>query len=223
MPQKRRGTAATLTIAALALVFLASTFNPAVRRNLVPKNFGVVEDGRVYRAGQLTPAAMRTVHERYAFKTIIDLGSHERDSRGDRLNQRMADSLGIVRYRFDGLDGYARGNPNAYVEALRLMTDPANQPVLVHCGAGSERTSCVVLLYNNITHGTSLEDGLQGARDFKHRPHRNPHLREVVEKWGLAIIEAYRSGGPVSGAPPMPEPASVAGNPNTPISAAPAK
>ena len=109
------------------------------------------------------------------------------------------------------LEGDATGNPNYYAQALRLMMDPAKQPVLVHCGAGSERTGCVVILYNNLVHGTPLDEGLKGAEDYKHNPRRNPHLARVVEKWAQPILQAYRQGGPVAGAEPLPEPVAAAG------------
>jgi tyrosine-protein phosphatase SIW14 len=192
----------------MAVLALALTFKPAIRANVFPKNFGIVDEGRVYRAGQMSPASFQTILERHQIRTIIDFGSYERGSRGERRNQRIADTLGITRYRYD-LDGYARGNPNAYAQALRMMTDPAFQPVLIHCGAGSERTSCAVILYNNLTRGTAFEEGLERAQDFKHRPHRNPHLREVVERYGQLIVESYRNGAPVPGVEPLPEPLPV--------------
>jgi tyrosine-protein phosphatase SIW14 len=201
----RRGSTTALIVVLLSALGMGLTFKPAVRENVIPKNFGVVEEGRVYRAGQVSPAAMRRLHERFGFRTVIDLGSFERESRGERRNQRIAESLGVTRYRFD-LIGDATGNPNAYVQALRIMTDPANQPVLVHCGAGSERTGCAVLLFENLMHGVSLEEGLKGAERFKHRPHRNPRLREVVEQYGVAIIESYRNGMPIAGVDPLPDP-----------------
>lgn len=206
----RPGSAATLLIALLAIAALAANFKPAVRYNVFPRNFGVVEEGKVYRSGQMSPAQFRAVHERHGFRTLVDLGSHERGTRGDRRNQRIADSLGLPRYRFD-LIGDATGNPNEYVQVLRLMTDPERQPVLVYCGAGSERTSCAVILYDHIKHGTSFEEGLAGAEDFKHQPHRSPRLREVVETYGAAIIEAYRTGTALSGYefPPEPEPVTL--------------
>jgi tyrosine-protein phosphatase SIW14 len=200
----RSGAASTLVLAILAVLAVALTFKPAIRANVFPKNFGIVDEGRVYRAGQMSPAAFQSVLEQYQIRTIIDFGAFERDSRGERRNQRIADTMGIPRYRYD-LDGYARGNPNSYAQALRMMTDPAFQPVLIHCGAGSERTGCAVILYNNLTRGVSFEEGLERAQDYKHRPHRNPHLREVVERYGQLILESYRTGESIPGVDPLPE------------------
>jgi hypothetical protein len=203
-PRPRSGWVRPLAIiiAVLGAVWL---WDAGIKGNLVPKNFGVVDEGRVYRSGQLTPAAMRSIKEKYKIKTVVDLGSYEPGTRGDRRNQRVADALGITRYVLD-LEGDSTGNPNYYLQALRIISDPANQPALVHCGAGSERTGCVALLYDNLQKGVPLEDGLKGAREFRHNPRRNPHLAETVTRWAGPIIGAYRSGGPVDGAEPLPEP-----------------
>jgi protein-tyrosine phosphatase family protein len=207
-----RGSARRVFIVIAAVLAAVWFWNAAIKGNLSPKNFGVVDEGRVYRAGQLSPSAMRMVRDKHHIKTVIDLGSYEPGARGERRNQQVADALGMTRFVFD-LEGDATGNPNYYVQALRIMNDPARQPVLVHCGAGSERTGCVAILYNNEKHGTPLNEGLRGAREFRHDPRRNPHLEETVNAWAGPILKAYREGGTIPGTEPLPEPepAGVAG------------
>ena len=208
MSRPRRSRWLPLLPAVAAVTSLGLAVKPALIDNVAPHNFGVVEEGKVYRAGQLTPAAFDALHRKYRFKTIVDLGSYEPNSVGDRRNQRLADALGLARFRFD-LAGDATGNPNWYVYALRLMADPQRQPVLVHCGAGSERTGCVVILYNKLVHGATIEDGLKASRDFGHDERRNPRLAEVLAAHGDAILNAVCDGPAtlVSGVPPIPPPA----------------
>jgi protein tyrosine phosphatase (PTP) superfamily phosphohydrolase (DUF442 family) len=195
--------AGPLAAAIIAIVAVVAASGP----DLKPKNFGTVDPGRVYRSGQLTPAAMRQLHDRYGIRTVIDLGSYEPDERGERRNQQVADALGIERLVFD-LEGDGTGNPNAYVQAIQIMSDPARQPVLVHCGAGSERTSIACMLYMNLARGTPLEEGFKQAHAHRHRDHRNPRLREVVERWSDRIIRAVREGTQIDdpAAPPLPPP-----------------
>ena len=171
-------------------------YSGVVRDNLSPRNFGVVDEGRVYRSAQLTPAALRQVCDRYKIKTVIDLGSYwdggsVADARGEKRNQRVAESLRVTRYVMP-LEGDGTGNLNVYVHALRILSDPAAQPVLVHCGAGSERTGVAVALYQNLAHGVSFEDGLKDAAAFHHNPRRNPHVEEVIHGYGAAIVKAAR-------------------------------
>jgi protein tyrosine/serine phosphatase len=197
--------AAVLVLGALGAVFYVEAVHP----NLFPKNFGVVDEGKVYRAGQLTPAAFRSVVEDHGIKTVIDLGSALNDEgtaddeEVERLNQRVAEAGGVTRYRMSLL-GDATGNPNYYVQALRIMADPAAQPVLVHCGAGSERTGAAAILYQNMVQGVPIEDGYARAGEFRHRSEKNPHLKEVLEKYGAAIVSAARGGGWVPGEDPLP-------------------
>ncbi len=180
----------------------------AVRDHVIPKRFGEVAAGKVYRSGKLTPAALKGVAEEHGIRTIVDLGAYELGSAEDRRAQRTAEALGLTRYRLD-LIGDATGNPNYYVQALELMTDPARQPVLVHCGAGTERTGCAVLLYRHIVEGEPIgrpyeDEEFKEAVRAGHSPRRNPHLREVVEQWADDIARAFREKGQIDGAPPLP-------------------
>lgn len=55
-------------------------------------------------------------------------------------------------------------------EFLAVATDPANQPVLLHCKRGADRTGCFVAAYRMIVEGWSTEDAIQemteGPFDF---------------------------------------------------------
>lgn len=173
-----------------------------VRPNLFPKNFGVVTEGVLYRSGKLTPAATEKVVHAHGIRTIVDLGAFEPGTRGERLAQRTADALGVVRVRLD-LEGDATGNPNYYAQALRIMTDPERQPVLVQCGAGSERTGCAIAMYRHLVEGVPMDDAYAETLRYKHNPRRNPRLREVFDAWTEPVGRALREGGQVPGAKPL--------------------
>jgi hypothetical protein len=189
-----------IVIVALLVAGGAWFWSSAVRRNVFPKNFGVVDEGRVYRSGQMTPASMSRIIERHKIKTIIDLGSYWdgpslSHPKGERRNQQVAMSMnGVTRYVMP-LYGDSTGNPNWYIHAVRIMNDPDQQPVLVHCGAGSERTSLATILYRQINDGISDEEGIAEATNFKHSPRRNPHLTEMLKEFGPAIRDRIRNGG----------------------------
>ena len=164
-----------------------------IEPQVIPKRFGVVTPGTIYRSGKLTPATMGAVVRDHEIKTIVDLGAWVHDPRGERLEAQTAQTLGVERHVFDLL-GDSTGDPNDYVEALRLMTDPASQPVLVHCGAGTERTGVVVYLYRTIVEGVDKDEALAEARRAGHDPRRNPRLKQTLERWEAQIAQAYRDG-----------------------------
>ncbi len=203
---RRRFTILLVVFAAAAIAGRVYILN--IKPNLFPKRFGVVEEAKVYRSGQLSVAALDSIHEKYGIRTIIDLGSTiHGDPAGERRNQRAADALGIKRYVFH-LQGDSTGNPNEYIQALRLAADPANQPVLVHCGAGTERTGLLCLLYKNEFQHVPLEEGFKEAQAYGHNPSRTPQMHEMMEKYAAPILEHFRRGGQISegAVKPLPDP-----------------
>lgn len=161
--------------------------------HVVPKNFGVVAPGKVYRSGELTTAALADVIEDHGIRTIIDFGAWDEGSQRDRLEARTAETLGVERHVFR-LYGDGTGDPTMYLHALRIMNDPAKQPVLVHCGAGAERTGCAVVLYRHIVQGIDVDRAYEEARSFEHDPARNPKLRPVIDHIVGPVREAYEQG-----------------------------
>ncbi len=156
-----------------------------------PKRWGVVEEGAIYRSGEPLPRAMRRAVKETGVKTIIDLGAHTQGTEEESVAQQSAEELGVTRYRF-GLIGDATGDPNDYVVALKLMNDPANQPVWVHCAAGSERTGMLVALHRVIVDGWDADEAYAETHQYDHSD--NPYLREMLDRWLPQIERAYRTG-----------------------------
>ena len=177
-------------------------FFQGVGPNINPKRFGVVEPGAIYRSGMLTPEATRRVVEKYGIRTIIDLGAHERGSRGETRANRTAASLGVTRYRLD-LFGGGTGNANCYLYALRLAWDPANQPVLIHCGAGTERTGALVALHRIVEEDWTREEAMAEAIEAGHRPKRNPQFSPTLDTVIPAVGRAIDAGDWVTGSEPL--------------------
>ena len=183
-------------VATLIVVLAVLFYRDHARRDLFPKRFHEVVPGQIYRSGELTPAAFRKVVHAHDIRTIVDLGAWEPGSPGDALARAVADELGVDRVVYD-LEGDATGDPNAYAETLRILTDPARQPVLVHCGAGTERTGCAIYLYRTIVQDIPEDEAYREAVRVGHRDSRNPHLREVIDTWARPVEDAFERGGRV--------------------------
>lgn len=184
--------------------------------NLVPKNFGVVEEGRLYRSGELTTAALRSVIEEHGIRTVIDFGAHDHDPEAERREQAVTDLLGVKRHVLY-LHGDGRGDPNRYLEALRIMSDPEQGPVLVHCAAGAQRTGCAVALYRSLVQGWDDDRALGEAGEYRHDPEDNPKMPEMYRTWRDEIERAFERGGaveytlPPGAVPAGPRPSDPAG------------
>lgn len=157
-----------------------------------PKRWGVVAEGKIYRSGEPTLRATRRVVERKGIRTIIDLGAHTPGTWEEESAAALAEELGVTRYRF-GLIGDATGDPNDYVLALRIMNDPAHQPVWVHCAAGSERTGCLVALHRVINEDWEPDAAYAETHEYDHGD--NPYLKPMFDKWLPSVRTAYQQGG----------------------------
>lgn len=179
-----------VVVGALLGLGLAVWFwDAAIKYQVTPKNFGVVVPGEIYRSGELVPSTTREVVGAHAIRTIVDLGAHEPGTSEERLAQRTAEALGVERFVFD-LEGDATGEPEEYLKALRIMSDPARAPVLVHCAAGSERTGACVAFYRMIYEDVPMDEAFAETREHRHNPGRNPLLRETIERWAEPLRRA---------------------------------
>ncbi|MFG0241152.1 MAG: tyrosine-protein phosphatase [Phycisphaerales bacterium JB054] len=199
-PDRAPGGLVRLIVIALVVTLAAVGYRNLVHPNIFPKRFGVVVPGSIYRSGKLTTAALTKVVRENDIKTVVDLGAWveptEANRRANAREQAASEALGVERHVFQ-LTGDARGDPKQYAEALKIVLDPANQPVLVHCGAGTERTGCLVAMYRMYHDGLSLDEAYAEAEKAGHSGGRNPHLREVLETWSGPVLESVRTGEPI--------------------------
>jgi protein tyrosine/serine phosphatase len=107
------------------------------------KNFGCVNEN-FYRGAQPKPQDYSDLAS-MGVKTVIDL-----QKEGDGEEQAMVEKQGMKFYRIGMSD---KSQPGAeQVEAfLKIVNDPANQPIFVHCAGGRHRTGAMSAIYR-ITH-----------------------------------------------------------------------
>lgn len=171
----------------------AVLWHKVVRHYVVARNFGVVEEGRIYRSGRIKPVIIERLHRKHGLRTIVDLGAYHDGSPQEQAEQEVAERLGITRHRFQ-LSGDGTGDPNSYLAAVSLMADPANHPLLLHCSAGSERTGTTVILYRHLVQGTPIRDAVPEALEHEHDPGDNWRLLAYMADNLEVMREAYRSG-----------------------------
>lgn len=114
------------------------------------RNFRVAEAGVLYRCGQLPiPTLERVVAER-GIRTVISFRDGE--SAIDREEEAWVQARGLKFVRIPHRPWLpdASGQIPAEIglaEFRRVMDDPANYPVLVHCFAGIHRTGAACAIY----------------------------------------------------------------------------
>jgi len=158
-----------VAIITLFAIIGALLWHQWIKPEFLPRNFGVVQDGAIYRSAQHSPRVLRQLCTEYHIKTILDLGGAAGFDSKTQAQRDVAAELGIERVEFL-LPSDGTGDPEKYVRALQLMRDPQRQPVLVHCGAGAQRTSTAVILYRTVIQGMSVTEAYPESFSYKHKP-----------------------------------------------------
>jgi protein tyrosine/serine phosphatase len=134
-------------------------------------NFGVVEEGRLFRSGLPDDRFIHFLKKNYKINQMISLC-------GECLpNDETAKELGIELHTF-GWSPSAAPDSKDIGRVFSLMRD-TNHIVLVFCGAGSDRTGYAVARYRILQQNWPLGKALTEMGKFWHK--RNV-LDELLEK-----------------------------------------
>jgi len=131
------------------------------------RNFRVVEEGKLYRSGQLSPAALEQTIEEYGIRTVISLrfAAKGEEAPPDLWEEALCQNHGVryVRIRPQTWAADADGQIPAdqpVSEFLTVMKDNAVYPALIHCYAGMHRTGSYCALYRMEYQGWSNADAM---------------------------------------------------------------
>jgi protein tyrosine phosphatase (PTP) superfamily phosphohydrolase (DUF442 family) len=150
-----------------------------------PKRFGVVEAGRLYRCGDITPHQLECVTRKYGVRTVLSLLNP--DVPESVAEREAAERLG-VRWVNVALPGNGASTPAEREQIRAVLFDPEAWPILVHCAAGTNRTGLAVGMYRLHRQGWTLEQVLREMREygFEDLP-RHQSLREALgSEWRAA-------------------------------------
>ena len=118
-----------------------------------------VEKGRLYLSRLPDKTELGAFHERYRFRTIINLrgersgsGWYEREVAFARENQ--------VRFHSIGLSRFHGPTPEQLVKLFSVFDDESAYPILAHCWSGRDRSGVVGALYRIRQQGWEPETAL---------------------------------------------------------------
>ena len=162
-----------------------------LRDRCLPKRFGVVEQGRIYRSGQLHRALVRDTLASHHIAVVIDLTHADPGNLDQQAEQAAIRELGLRGERFP-MNGNGTGDLDDVARAVATLAAArdAGQPALVHCAAGAQRTGCVIATYRLLVKGDTPHEVLAELQRYGWRPTHdrvlldflNEHLRDLAER-----------------------------------------
>lgn len=186
MTHRRRNPKAIPIVAGTTIVVVAVGIAAWYQSSLWPKRFAVVDEGRLYRSGEVTTDQLKRLHDTYGIERVICLLNAEAPI--TQQEREAVEKLGLqwenISLTGDGASDAARR------DALRaLLLDPDAPPTLVHCAAGVNRTGLAVGMYRIHHDGWTYEQVYEEMLrfDFDDLP-KHENLRQALRE------EAARAG-----------------------------
>jgi hypothetical protein len=133
--------------------FLVVLWEEGLEYRMTRKNLTEVEPG-LFRSGQVSRFAIGPTLARIEPDLIISLSPDNPENAHNMAEAHAAEVAGIERIHVN-LAGNGTGAPAEYVDALEALyrAREADKRVLVHCWAGSERTSGAMALWDVLFNG----------------------------------------------------------------------
>jgi protein tyrosine phosphatase (PTP) superfamily phosphohydrolase (DUF442 family) len=122
-------------------------------------NFGKINDN--YYRGAQPKASDYADLSAMGIKTVLDL---QADGRADE--QGLAQRAGMQFYRI-GMTTTDRPTDVQVAQFFKIVNDPANQPVFVHCAGGRHRTGTMTALFRMTHDGWNADRAYSEMKQFR--------------------------------------------------------
>ncbi len=145
-------------------------------------NFYTVESGKLYRSAQLSPEWLAYYIKRYGLKTVINLRGEQSSELWWRNEKQLTDALDVTLYNIPMASHEL--STKEHLTTLLDLFDKAEQPILVHCHVGADRTGEAAALWKLEQEKKSKSEALgQLSFLYRHRRTKHPAKRYLIEIW----------------------------------------
>ena len=150
-------------------------------------NFRVVDRGKFYRSGQMSPRELRETVSAYGIRTIVNLRGMSVDPWHSQEVKAVSE-LG-VRYVEIALSATSLPPPERAADLVRAFRE-GPYPMLIHCKGGADRTGLACAIYEMVVAHHSLDEALRAQLTWQCR-----HL--PIGKWRAMddFFDLYREMG----------------------------
>jgi protein tyrosine phosphatase (PTP) superfamily phosphohydrolase (DUF442 family) len=137
----------------------AAVTSTVARSHIRIDNFGKINDA--YYRGAQPGASDYADLAAMGIKTVLDL---QADGRSDE--QGLVQRAGMQFYRI-GMTTTDRPTDAQVAQFFKIVNDPANQPVYVHCAGGRHRTGTMTALYRMTNEGWNADRAYAEMKQFR--------------------------------------------------------
>ncbi|HVW02471.1 MAG TPA: tyrosine-protein phosphatase [Planctomycetaceae bacterium] len=168
----------------------------------IPKRWGTVKAGQIYRSGQLSRWVVEKTLARHRISVIVDMCTEQPHDLDQRAELAAAEKLQIDHLWFP-LAGDGTGDIHEYAGALKALTEAvaADRPVLVHCAAGADRTGGVIAGYRMLIQHRSPEEAYAEMLSYGWDPRRNRKLVDYLNSHMSELVDLLVENGTLTERP----------------------
>ena len=180
---RRRVHELAAALVGLAVLALPATAQPAPLGSIRIDNFGAV-NANYYRGAQPAGGDYQALAAA-GIKTDIDLTKD-----GDPTEEAMARRAGLKFFRIP-MTTHAIPTPDQVATFLRIVNDPASQPVYVHCQGGRHRTGVMTAIYRITSEHWTADRAFAEMKKYRFGPDfLHPEFATFVMKYPAALARA---------------------------------
>lgn len=145
--------------------------------NVRSHNFGIVNDGEIYRSAQPSQQFLNRLIKKHRIKTIVTFISSIPDF---EIKAAELHSIKIIHLKMSVLKGPSEKDVK---EFLKVVNDKTNYPTLVHCSVGSDRTGLMVAIKRIEIDGWSVKEAKRELVYYRNAPLFIPMPSRFLEKY----------------------------------------
>ena len=184
-------TCALTLSAAVSPALLNAAESRITRAAITIDNFGEINPA--YFRGAQPEGGQYSSLASFGIKTVIDL---QKDFNADE--QRLVEAAGM---KFVRIPMTTRVPPTTeQIDSfLRLVNDPANQPVYVHCAGGKHRTGVMTAVYRMTQNGWTSDQAFKEMKSYKFgMDFLHPEFKRFVYAFRAEPAPATRATGVIA-------------------------
>lgn len=145
-------------------------------------NFHTVQKNKIYRSKQLTPKKLNFYIKKYDIKNVINLRGENPGKKWWEQEKEITQKNNTNFYNIS-LSAARLPNKENIIYLLKLY-DKLNEPILIHCRGGADRTGMACALWRLYKEKTNKKIAKkQLSLRFRHSKNKNPAMKFFITIW----------------------------------------